>query len=84
MQIQNQTQQITEEEFWLPLSEEELESIAGGIGVPPPMPKPPEPTIKWVTPDDSLYNCLVQPNREKTLNHLIKDPKALSSYYGWG
>lgn len=35
MQVQNQTQQVAEEELLLPLSDDELASIAGGA--PPPM-----------------------------------------------
>ena len=40
MQIQNQTQQIAEEECLLPLSEDELESIAGGFILDPSPPTP--------------------------------------------
>ncbi len=35
MKIQNQTQQIAEEEFLLPLSEDEMASITGGCIHPP-------------------------------------------------
>jgi hypothetical protein len=45
MQTQNQTQQFAEsEQFVLPLSEDELEEVAGGA--PPPMPIPfPKPHL---------------------------------------
>jgi hypothetical protein len=88
MQVQNQTQQIAEEEFLLPLSEDELASIAGGF--PPPMPIPPYPSpsgqdldaiIRRIPPPRNLLDEAVG---KLAVAHLVDNPKALSSYYGWG
>lgn len=57
MQVQNQTQQIAEEEFLLPLSEDELASIAGGDA--PPGHFPPEPHILSNEELDAIRRRLV-------------------------
>lgn len=95
MQVQNQTQQIAEAEFLLPLSEDELSSIAGGF--PPPMPSPPYPppnghvisnaeldTIIRRIPAAPPRNLLDEASGQLAVAHLVDNPKALSSYYGWG
>lgn len=70
MQVQNQTQQISEEEFLLPLSEDELASIAGGD--PPrrscssliPDPKPGEARIVSSAEVAAYRRCVAaQPRR---------------------
>ena len=57
MQVQKQAQQITEEDFLLPLSEDELASLAGGA---PPMPKRPQSGSWSLRPDPDP-------------NHVIRD-----------
>jgi hypothetical protein len=92
MQIQNQTQQIAEEECLLPLSEGELESIAGGFIPDPPPPLPPNVHILSNKELDVIQRqaaaAASRPNPldelEKYLQREDAHAKALSSRYGWG
>ena len=79
MQVQNQTQQISEEEFLLPLSEDKLASISGGD--PPPRPFPnPEPHILSNEELDAIKRQLVASPRLS--NPLDESRARLTRHWG--